>query len=91
MMTFNQPIGNTGTGTPLKVPDVDACPVCGQWIVLTSSEDGGKRWDKGTAEAIAVCVHDSVGELMSALLTWRCKRCGAEWLHGQFTKDNKST
>ena len=79
--------GNTGVienGKPIPrvIPDLDMCPVCGEWLTFLNKD--GTRCESNNAQAEATCTHDNSGALSGGLLFWTCKRCGARWLHGQF-------
>ena len=80
-MNLCESVGNTGSDIPLKLPCVDACPVCGAYLVTR-----GTNWliRQGAFTAESLCAVDAEGRLKDAVLRWQCNRCGAKWVHGQF-------
>ena len=72
---------------PPKIPDIDACPVCGAYLVWIE-KTSGRRMERTppAAEPEAVCSHENDGSLAARQLTWRCIRCCARWVHGQFSE-----
>jgi len=56
----------------MKTPEIKQCPCC----------------EARTSDARAVCIqalHEDE-KLGYAILHWRCRSCGCEWEHGQFTE-----
>ena len=77
---MNRPKPNTGIpGNTLVVPDVDACPLCGQWWV---QDIGQTRWDTRGARPEALDMLDGSDYVMHSTLVWVCTRCGHRHMHG---------